>query len=347
MSRQARLGLLIIAATLLFVAMLFLLARRTTVFGETFLLEAEFGYVGGLRPGAPVQYRGIEIGAVEAVALPAVPGEPVVVRMLIKQEARPLLRVDSRARIKADGVLGNQIVTLTAGTDSMPAIQDHTRLSGDDFVEIGDVIEAALRAAAVIDTVVQSVNRVLADVESGKGTLGRLVSDPELYETSLRLAGRAGNTLDGVDTQIQALAQRIDSTLDGLDQLVERADRGEGSLAQLLNDPTLYRELVSVSRDVDRLIDRLDGLTSDSEIAVDWGILTLRRAAENMAALRRHRLFRRYFSDSQRNPVDETFEALEKQRLELREREARLRGWDSVSTTRADTLSGAPNARFD
>lgn len=325
MSRQGRLGILVITAVALFVAMLFLVARRTAIFGEGFLIIAEFGYVGGLKAGSPVTYRGIDVGSVEEVSLPPSPGNPIQVHMRIKEEARMLLRADSRARILSAGVLGNQIIVLSAGTEDAPAIDRGSVLPGEDPVEMLDLVGSAVQTATVADSVLRSLNRLLAHVEEGQGSLGRLLTDPSAYETSLRVAGKAERTLDEARIRIEDLSIGAERTLAALDHLLDTLASSNGSAARLLHDPALYDQMLAVAEATDRLIGRLDALASDAEIAADWGILTLHRASETLSALRRHRLLRRVFSEDEQATIDATFEVLEAHRQRLREREAAMR----------------------
>ncbi len=337
MSRQGRLGILVITAVTLFIAMLFLVARRTAIFGESFPISAEFGYVGGLKKGSPVTYRGIDVGSVEAVALPVSPGDPIRVQMLIKDQARALLRADSRARILSDGVLGNQIVVLTAGTDEAPPILDGAHLLGEDPVEVFDLVGSAAHSAATADSVLHSLNRLLMNLENGQGALGRLLTDPTAYEASLRLAASTERTLDEARTRIEELSAGAARTLAAVDQLVDTLATSDGSAARLLHDPALFDQMLAIVESTDRLIERLDALAADAEIAADWGILTLHRASETLAALRRHRLLRRYFREDEQAAVDATFEMLEAHRQHLREREAGLRAASESRDAGADT----------
>ena len=55
MSRQARLGLIVLGGVLAFMLALFVLANKTFLLSGTFQLSAEFRRVGGLTPGAAVQ----------------------------------------------------------------------------------------------------------------------------------------------------------------------------------------------------------------------------------------------------------------------------------------------------
>ena len=52
MSRQARVGLLVLAGILLFMVALFAIANRSFLFSDTFFIKSRFDNVAGLQTGA-------------------------------------------------------------------------------------------------------------------------------------------------------------------------------------------------------------------------------------------------------------------------------------------------------
>jgi len=306
MSRQARLGLLVTTGTVLFVLMLFLLARRSFLFSDVYVLRAEFSVVAGLQPGAPVQYRGITVGSVEDVELPAAPHLPILVVMAIQRDAGDLIRSDSQAQIKSDGVLGNQLVVLMGGTDAAPPVEEGGMIQGLDPMELMDMADQAVSSVAVFDSVIVSLNAILKQIERGNGAIGRLLSDPDLYDESLRVVDAAETSIEAVVARVDSVGRRIEQTLDGVDHLVQTAGYGEGTIARLVNDPVLYDQILESSRKIDDLMVEFDSLVTEARFASEWGTLALYNTAENMEALRRHWLFRRYFRDKPQDAVSAT-----------------------------------------
>src|SRR5690606_25028335 len=84
MTRQTRVGLLVLAGVLLFLLALFAIANRSFLFSDTFFVKARYGSVAGLLPGAEVHYQGVNVGRVESVRLPDQPGDKIVVTMAIR-----------------------------------------------------------------------------------------------------------------------------------------------------------------------------------------------------------------------------------------------------------------------
>jgi len=75
--------------------------------------------VSGLNVGSPVKYRGIKVGAVEALSIN--PQHPELVEVIIKVKSSTPIREDTRALLAYQGITGLAYIELTGGTSqSLP-----------------------------------------------------------------------------------------------------------------------------------------------------------------------------------------------------------------------------------
>jgi phospholipid/cholesterol/gamma-HCH transport system substrate-binding protein len=81
-------------------------------------VQARFGQVGALAPGAAVSVAGVKVGTVSSIAL-----DPKTYLAVVKLDldAKTPLPADSVAKITSDGLLGGQHVTIEPGgsTDNL------------------------------------------------------------------------------------------------------------------------------------------------------------------------------------------------------------------------------------
>ena len=73
------------------------------------------------------------------------------------------------------------------------------------------------------------IDSIVADINAGRGTLGRLVKDEAIYNDARTAIARFNTT-----------AERIDNVVAG-------AQRGEGSLGKLITDDQLYSNMNNLS----------------------------------------------------------------------------------------------------
>lgn len=123
------------------------------------------------------------------------------------------------------------------------------------------------RAATTLAAAMGRIDRIAAAVESGPGTLHRLVHQDDLgplVEDARRAAGELADAVDQVrrgEGPLGALAfgpegERLAGDLAALARTLRRvvddAARGKGTIGALLEDPTVYQDLKLILRNVER-----------------------------------------------------------------------------------------------
>jgi phospholipid/cholesterol/gamma-HCH transport system substrate-binding protein len=188
MSRVARLGAFIVVALAILVAGVFLIGNKEYLFSSTYLVKAQFDNVVGLANGADVRVGGVHSGTVHRIELPHTAGGKVTVSMDLDNSTHEIIKQNSVASIETEGLLGNQYVAISFGSDGQPEVK-----SGDTIQSLPPLIMSDMlkTASGILDSSQQAVqnatlatahlNSVSAKIDSGQGTVGALVNDKQLY----------------------------------------------------------------------------------------------------------------------------------------------------------------------
>jgi len=191
MSRTARLGAFILGTLAILATGIFIIGSKKYLFRSTYELQTKFASVAGLDAGADVEVGGVHSGTVRSIELPHKSGELVTVVMELNKSTQDIIRQDSVASIQTEGLLGNQYVALSFGSQDKPEVR-----SGDTIPSIPPLEMAALldeangllgqgkTAMVNINKVAEHLNSVSAKIDSGQGTVGALVNDKALYANS-------------------------------------------------------------------------------------------------------------------------------------------------------------------
>ncbi len=356
MSRQTRVGLLVLAGVLLFLLALFAIANRSFLFSDTFFVRSRFGSVAGLLSGAEVHYQGVNVGRVESVRLPDAPGEKIVVTMAIRESARHLIRENTQAQIKTDGLVGNQIVVLVNPPTTGAVVDEGGFIPGVDPFDLFQITDQMLASVQRFDVAAATFQQIMLDVRNGQGTLGKIIYDPALYDGMVATANETQRALDNVADNAAALVDVAQQATEGVNSILAKVDRGEGTLAMMLNDPGVYNSLMATADTLQGISTDLRAITSSAENASNWGALGAFRFAELMEAAKHNWLFKRYFEERgymekapfevRERALTQTYQDLERQRRELFEWEARLQAREAAlsgaAAPAADTLGVTP-----
>lgn len=311
MTRQARLGLVVLLGLLSAVGIMFVIGSQNSLFADTFSVRATFNQVAGLQNGASVFYNGISVGRVESVRLPSAPGEPITVTMAINDDARPLIREDSRALIQTDGLVGNVIVSLTDGSPGRPEVADNGQITGVDPFALSEVSDRLFTSIARFDSVTVQLAGIMGDVRTGEGTLGQFLYDDRLYESTVATANtfqatvaESQNTLRSLTARADELVSVAENASRGVDEILTRVYTGNGTVARFLNEDEIYTTFLSTAAQLQEGAAQLQTVSTDIRAITDrlnqaagWGAVGAFRFSENMEALKHNFLFRGYFED--------------------------------------------------
>ncbi|HVS96491.1 MAG TPA: MlaD family protein [Puia sp.] len=175
-----KLGLFAIAALVIAVGGIYYVGKQKNKFGAVLHLSADFNSVSGLKIGSNVRVGGIDVGTVDGISL--VNDTTVQVDMIIQKGIQKFIRRDARASIGSDGLMGDKVVVITAGTSASPLVADGDSLATKQPIET-DAIMTSLKIsadnAAIITTNLADISN---RISHGHGALGRLLHDTTLSE---------------------------------------------------------------------------------------------------------------------------------------------------------------------
>ncbi len=188
------------------------MATRQGIGIESFQVRAAFPKIEGLMPGDPVRIQGIPAGRVVAVEPPTSPGAPVVLVLKVKETLHHLVRVDSIARIYQDGVLGQKLIEIAPGTSESEPLVDGAAIATESGANLNDLVVEATATLVKVESVVERAEQGLDDVgvivaglREGRGSLGRLLRDDEVYNALVSLTDRGEVTLTALNDNLEAL----------------------------------------------------------------------------------------------------------------------------------------------
>lgn len=182
MSQATRLGAFLVLTFAILILAVFLIGRDQARFESTYRVRAQFQNVSGLDEGADVRVGGLRKGTVRRIELPKQPDGKVTVLMDLQKETRNVLKQDSVAEIKSEGLLGNKYVELSFGSPDGGALKGGELVGSERPLDVSDLMVKADQILDSTKDAVDGVNGITAKIQEGKGTVGALVNDKALYQ---------------------------------------------------------------------------------------------------------------------------------------------------------------------
>ena len=254
---ELKIGIVAVGAIALAVMFIIAVGGQGGFSWQQYSLITKFPDVKGLKSGAVVRVAGVEVGKVDEVTLS---GSEVEVTLKVNEENKSRITSESRASIGSLSLLGEPVIDITPSTKGTPLKDGDFLPAGRAPGQLADVAEGATQS-------LQQLTGILQDIRSGKGTVGKLFTDDQIYKEVDGLIASAGivaNELGrgrgtmGMLIRDPAAYNRFNGALGYLQDSLKRINGGEGSLGRLLKDEALAKSLTSASANFDQVTARLN-----------------------------------------------------------------------------------------
>ena len=273
---EVSVGVMVIAGLVVFtIGMFWLTGRSFTSTGVT--VRAEFANVKGLKEGDPVRVSGVKKGRVQQVQLQRV--GRVAVTLQLSPDVRP--HRDATATVAAADFLGAMYVAYDPGA-APELLAEGKPIPGVTEEQFSDVAAgAATSAKELIENVNKGLNpgQLASDIHAtliatqrGMKALTDAANGPTVKQTQQTLAAlervmvrldtllgaanptTTGKRLDTLSVNLAQLTNRLSDATGSLKRLLDKMDRGEGTLGKVATDTMLYKNLTETLGSLSELL---------------------------------------------------------------------------------------------
>jgi phospholipid/cholesterol/gamma-HCH transport system substrate-binding protein len=254
---ELKIGVMAVAALTLTAILVIAVGGASGFAWERYDLKTTFANVQGLKSGAIVRVAGVEVGKVSKVELS---GTGVDVHLSIKKENQSRVTTDSFASIGAMSLLGEPLIDVSPASTGTPLKDGDVIRSKRPPAAIGDVAETANEG------IVQAT-ALLKDIREGRGSLGKLFTDDQLYKELNAFVASANAVASSINrgqgtlgkfTRDSKVYDELQRSLANLQEMTRKINAGEGSLGQLLKDDKLAKSLTATSGNFEQISGRLN-----------------------------------------------------------------------------------------
>jgi len=251
---QLKVGLLVLVALAVLAGLIFLMSGNTGgLFVGKITVRSYFENSAGLKVGAPVNLEGVTIGNVKNIRI--VPDRkltPVEVTMKLSEKYSSALHTDSKASLETVGVLGDTVLEISSAKATGPPLNNGDELQTTETPNLSDVIKSSQGTIEQLNTILAKIDSLADSLNSGKGSIGKLIQDPELYNRANEAVQQIQKLVDEISSgkgsigkliTDDTLYDRANETVGRLQHIADDLDSGKGTAGKLLKDETLYNNL--------------------------------------------------------------------------------------------------------
>ena len=262
---QLKIGVIGLTSFIILGALIILLTSTRGIFQESVLLRTYMDDASGITDGTEVRLNGIShVGYLERLQLTGSSDRNRAVEFNMKVHAKFLkdIPVDSVAGIGAANLLGDKYINITRGSSSQ-TVHEGSVLQSLQAQDIPEMLAAFSKLINSFQTSINRIDHLLQDVEAGKGNIGLLLKDDELYNRLNGLASEGQSLLSDVRNghgtiskllYDDALYQQVTVSLKRVDAILADLQSGQGTAGKFLKDPALFDEAKKTIAEIHSLV---------------------------------------------------------------------------------------------
>jgi len=196
-SQKIKIGLFTLVGLLVLGFIVFFIGNKRNLFSSTYSIYGTFKNVGGLNIGNNVRFAGINVGVVSNISI--VTDSSVRVDLTLNNSVKKFIKKDSKMSIGSDGLVGDKLVTISpGGITSHEVAEDGTQLQSIPPFDADKLIAKFTGIADNAGTLIQNLAAITGKVNSGKGSLGRLLNNDKMAKDLDATVKQAKTTMANV-----------------------------------------------------------------------------------------------------------------------------------------------------
>jgi phospholipid/cholesterol/gamma-HCH transport system substrate-binding protein len=296
-------GITVLVALITLAVLIFLMTGTTGLFTKKIIVRAYVDNAGGLRVGAPVRLEGVDIGnvvGIRVVAESAHPADPVQITMKITTKYAQSMGSGCQVLLTTAGVLGEVFIDLDCRQNKGSELKTGDVLRTKDVAQFQDVVRASQTTLENLDILLKRVDDIVSYIQSGKGSIGKIIYDPSLFDRANATVGQLQQIANQMNSpkgtigkllNSDELYNKLNASVDNVNKIIDEVNAGNGTVGKFLKDPALYdnaNKLVANSNqlvaDINAGKGTLGMLTKDEAMAhkIDNTITRLNNIADRL-----------------------------------------------------------------
>ena len=319
---EVRLGIFFLLILLVAVVMMELIGGLAPLKSGV-LIQTKFKNVLDLKTGDPVKVAGVNVGNVSSIKLKE---GGVLVSMKIKKNTG--ITTDRIATFMFLGMMGQNYVSIDFADRGEP-VQDGAMLLSQEQQDLSmlmnkldgviggideltrnfssdslssmispftDFIKENQDSLSSIGPILLNVENITAAISGGKGSIGKMMMEGEMYSSAMNTLGNLELTMDDARaiasqakwmmTDVQqgrgsvgkllsdeAVYVEMRDSLTHLREILQKVNSGEGTAGRIVNDPALYKNAKLTMQKLDKATEGLEDQGPISVIGIAAGSL--------------------------------------------------------------------------
>ncbi len=238
---EFKVGLFVSLGVLVLATMTFMLGGDKILFHKYYYLKASFYNVDGLVKGSIVSVSGVTVGNIEDIVF-STNNQKLDIILRIDEQFHKRITRTSVAKIKTQGALGDKFIFIAPGSPGQPALKNGESIATEEHGDFLGTLADHAEGVNSVFGIIKELEKLLQNVNGDERSLTlmkNLNTSAEHMSELLQSTQKVVAEFNGEISKNKSLSR----SLGHMSNILEKIDKGRGTLGSLVNDPTVYHRL--------------------------------------------------------------------------------------------------------
>lgn len=223
---------------------IFLLGNENSLFSSKIEIKTVVSNAQNLKTGAAVQLKGVRIGTVREMQFIEI--DKLQLILSVEASYQSWIKQDSYIAFKTQGVLGDRYLEILGGTNESAPIKNHDFLRIEESSMLDKFLSQGEDMAQVVTRVLHKVDNFIDSFPPSKINSILNNIDDTTKNASKAFDGIDGKKIDRILTNAEKVTAKLGNASDNFNSIVERVQKGPGTLHSLVHDRSVYDDLQEI-----------------------------------------------------------------------------------------------------
>jgi phospholipid/cholesterol/gamma-HCH transport system substrate-binding protein len=215
-SLKIKTGIFVTAGLAVLLFIIIFIGNQKNLFRSTIKLHVNYRTVAGLQEGSFVRFAGINVGTVDLIDI--INDTTVRVEISVQKKIKQFIKVDSKASIANDGLMGDKLVQILPGGETSSRMGNDGQLIAVNPFDMEKVMAKVEKVGSKIESIVSNIDTlsgnlagIFGKVNNGQGTLGKLINSEKLSNDLEQTVASAKKTVKTANKAAEGLSENMEA----------------------------------------------------------------------------------------------------------------------------------------
>jgi len=218
---EIKAGVFLLLAFTIMVVMIFAVSDVMSLFRNKKDIKVLFLASDGIEKNAPVRLSGLKVGKVVNVRIAPEQGDKIELTLSVFSDT--VIKRDTKASIKTQGLIGGKYVELNGGSANSPAVEPDGMIIGEESFKVDDLTKMALDVVAKLKHIADNIDTMIGDPALAKSLKTTIAN---LQDVSSNIKDMTSNKEEVAQSlkNLPEILKKLDASAESLKDITAKSD---------------------------------------------------------------------------------------------------------------------------